>query len=189
MAECQARCCSGCSVRRGSSHKKVNRKKKSAGCCKVARGAHGFGVNPSPHGQFSPPRPPVPGLSMARHIPTRRHGAEHGKLGRTFFRSDSRQHIRGSDDPLLDKDWRIASWNQRGRGRSPDSAKRKFSASSCMKLSSERLCCREHCPVDRALSCGHPYHGCGGRDPKSRRNEVVQLLVNAAPFTIRKATS
>lgn len=79
----------------------------------------------------------------------------------------------------LDKDWRIASWN-RAAEKITGFCKEEVLGMECAKLFKSPVC-RENCPVDRALSCGHPY-----QDVKvairNRRNEVIHLLVNAAPL-------
>ncbi|MBI4963070.1 MAG: sigma 54-interacting transcriptional regulator [Desulfomonile tiedjei] len=79
----------------------------------------------------------------------------------------------------LDKDWKIGSWN-RAAERITGFHKEEVVGQECMKIFRTSLC-REHCPVDRALSCGHPY-----RDVevaiRNKRNEVVHIMVNAAPL-------
>jgi PAS domain S-box-containing protein len=79
----------------------------------------------------------------------------------------------------LDKDWRIASWN-RAAEKITGFRKEEVLGQQCMKLFRTALC-REHCPVDRALSCGHPYQDVEVAI-RNKRNQVVQLLVNAAPL-------
>ncbi|MEW6111249.1 MAG: sigma 54-interacting transcriptional regulator [Thermodesulfobacteriota bacterium] len=79
----------------------------------------------------------------------------------------------------LDKDWRITSWN-RAAEKITGFHREEVLGKECVQLFRTSLC-REHCPVDRALSCGHPY-----RDVevpiRNKRNEVVHLLINAAPL-------
>jgi len=79
----------------------------------------------------------------------------------------------------LDKDWKIASWN-RAAEQITGFHKEEVLGKECTKVFRAALC-REHCPVDRALSCGHPY-----RDVqvaiRNKRNEVVHLVVNASPL-------
>jgi PAS domain S-box-containing protein len=82
----------------------------------------------------------------------------------------------------LDKDWRIASWN-RAAEKITGFRKEEVLGQQCMKLFRTALC-REHCPVDRALSCGRPYQDVEVAI-RNKRNEVVQLLVNAAPLRCR----
>ena len=79
----------------------------------------------------------------------------------------------------LDKDWRIASWN-RAAEKITGFSKEEVLGMECSKLFRSPVC-KENCPVDRSLSCGHPY-----QDVKvairNKRNEVIHLLVNAAPL-------
>jgi PAS domain S-box-containing protein len=77
----------------------------------------------------------------------------------------------------IDKDWKIVSWN-RAAERITGYHREEVLGSECMKLFRTALC-RENCPVDRALSCGHPYHDVEVAI-RNKRNEVVHLLVNAA---------
>lgn len=79
----------------------------------------------------------------------------------------------------LDKDWKIESWN-RAAERITGFHKEEVLGKECTKVFRASLC-REHCPVDRALSCGHPYQDVQVAI-RNKRNEVVHLLVNAAPL-------
>ena len=79
----------------------------------------------------------------------------------------------------LDKDWKIASWN-RAAERITGFHREEVLGKECMKFLRTALC-GDDCPVDRALSCGHPYHDIEVA-MLNKRNEVVQLLVNAAPL-------
>ncbi len=79
----------------------------------------------------------------------------------------------------LDKDWKIASWN-RAAERITGFHREEVVGRECTKVFRASLC-REHCPVDRALSCGHPYQDVQVAI-RNKRNEVVHLLVNAAPL-------
>jgi len=79
----------------------------------------------------------------------------------------------------LDKDWRIASWN-RAAERITGFHKEEVLGHECSKVFRASMC-RENCPVDRALSCGHPYQDVQVAI-RNKRNEVVHLLVNAAPL-------
>jgi PAS domain S-box-containing protein len=79
----------------------------------------------------------------------------------------------------LDKDWKIASWN-RAAERITGYHREEVLGKECMKLLRTPLC-GDECPVDRALSCGHPYHDIEVA-MRNKRNEVVHLLVNAAPL-------
>jgi PAS domain S-box-containing protein len=79
----------------------------------------------------------------------------------------------------LDKDWRILSWNLAAE-RITGFGKEEVLGQECRKLFLTPLC-REGCPVDKALSCGHPYSDVEVAI-RNKRNEVVRLLVNAAPL-------
>jgi PAS domain S-box-containing protein len=79
----------------------------------------------------------------------------------------------------LDKDWKILSWNHAAE-RITGFHKEEVLGQECRKLLLTPLC-REGCPVDKALSCGHPYHDVEVAI-RNKRNEVVRLLVNAAPL-------
>jgi PAS domain S-box-containing protein len=79
----------------------------------------------------------------------------------------------------LDKDWKIVSWN-RAAEKITGFHKEEVLGQECMDLFRTALC-RKNCPVDRALSCGHPYQDIQV-EIRNKRNEVVHLLVNAAPL-------
>jgi PAS domain S-box-containing protein len=79
----------------------------------------------------------------------------------------------------LDKDWRIASWN-RAAEKITGFHKEEVLGKECSKVFRASLCL-EHCPVDRSLSCGRPYHDVEVKI-RNKRNELVHLLVNAAPL-------
>lgn len=79
----------------------------------------------------------------------------------------------------IDKDWKIASWN-RAAERITGFHREEAIGQECMKVFRTPLC-RENCPVDRALSCGHPYQDVEVAI-RNKRNEVVHLLVNASPL-------
>jgi len=79
----------------------------------------------------------------------------------------------------LDKDWRILSWN-RAAEKITGFHKEEVLGQECASLFRTPLC-REKCPVDRALSCGHPYYDVEVAI-RNKRNEVVHLLVNATPL-------
>jgi PAS domain S-box-containing protein len=79
----------------------------------------------------------------------------------------------------LDKDWRIVSWN-RAAETITGFRREEVLGKECMGVLKTPLC-REHCPVDRALVCGHPYQDVEVAFT-NKRNEVVHLLVNAAPL-------
>jgi PAS domain S-box-containing protein len=79
----------------------------------------------------------------------------------------------------LDRDWRIVSWN-RAAERITGFHKEEVIGKECVKLFRGSLC-RDHCPVDKALSCGHPYQDVAVYI-RNKKNEVLHLLVNAAPL-------
>ena len=79
----------------------------------------------------------------------------------------------------LDKDWKIASWN-RAAERITGYHREEVLGKECMKLLRTSLC-GDDCPVDRALSCDEPYHDIEVA-MRNKRDEVVHLLVNAAPL-------
>ena len=79
----------------------------------------------------------------------------------------------------LDKDWRIISWN-RAAERITGFHSQEVLGGECAKLFQGSLC-RDQCPVDKALCCGHPYQDVAVTI-RNKSNEVVHLLVNAAPL-------
>jgi len=79
----------------------------------------------------------------------------------------------------LDKDWTIASWN-RAAEKITGFRSEEVLGRECRKVFRTSLC-RDNCPVDRALSCGHPYHDIQVAI-LNKRNELVRLLVNATPL-------
>lgn len=79
----------------------------------------------------------------------------------------------------LDKDWRIVSWN-RAAEKITGFLKEDVLGRECMRVFRTALC-RDNCPVDRSLSCAHPCHDIQVTI-RNKRNEVVHLLVNAAPL-------
>jgi PAS domain S-box-containing protein len=79
----------------------------------------------------------------------------------------------------LDKDWRIVSWN-RAAEQITGYFKEEVIGTECARIFRSPLCI-ENCPVDRALSCGHPYQNVEVVI-RNKRKEVVHLLVNASPL-------
>ncbi len=79
----------------------------------------------------------------------------------------------------LDRDWKIVSWN-RAAERITGFHREEVIGKECLKLFRGSLC-RDHCPVDKALSCGHPYQDVAVHI-RNKKNEVLHLLVNAAPL-------
>ncbi len=79
----------------------------------------------------------------------------------------------------VDKDWKIASWN-RAAEKISGFHREEVVGSECSKIFRSPLC-KENCPVDKALYCGHPYQDVAV-SIRNKRNEIVHLLVNAAPL-------
>jgi len=79
----------------------------------------------------------------------------------------------------VDKDWKIASWN-RAAEKITGFHKEEVLGKECLKVFRASLC-RDFCPVDKALSCGHPYQDVEVAI-RNKKNELVKLLVNAAPL-------
>lgn len=79
----------------------------------------------------------------------------------------------------LDREWRIFSWNSAAE-RITGFHREEVLGKECSKIFRTPLC-RENCPVDKALSCGHPC-----RDVevmvRNKNNQIVRLLVNATPL-------
>jgi PAS domain S-box-containing protein len=79
----------------------------------------------------------------------------------------------------LDRDWRIFFWNLAAE-RITGLHREEVLGKECSKVFRTPLC-GENCPVDRALSCGHPYHDVAVAI-RNKNNQIVHLLVNAAPL-------
>ncbi len=79
----------------------------------------------------------------------------------------------------VDKDWKIASWN-RAAEKITGFHKEEVLGKECLKVFRASLC-RYSCPVDKALSCGHPCQDIEVAI-RNKKNELVKLLVNAAPL-------
>lgn len=79
----------------------------------------------------------------------------------------------------LDRDWKIFFWNPAAE-RITGLHREEVLGKDCSKVFRTPLC-GENCPVDRALSCGHPYHDVPVAI-RNRNNQIVHLLVNAAPL-------
>lgn len=79
----------------------------------------------------------------------------------------------------VDKDWRIASWN-RAAEKITGFHREEVLGKECLKVFRASLC-RNFCPVDKALSCGHPYQDVEV-SIRNKKNELIKLLVNAAPL-------
>ncbi len=79
----------------------------------------------------------------------------------------------------LNKDWKILSWNQAAE-KITGFRREEVLGQECAKLFRTSLC-GEDCPVDKALSCGRTYEDVEVAI-RNRRNELIHLLVNAAPL-------
>jgi two-component system response regulator HydG len=79
----------------------------------------------------------------------------------------------------IDKDWNIVSWN-RAAEKITGFHREEVLGKECMSVLRTPLC-RDRCPVDQALVCGHPYEDVQVAF-HNKRDEVVHLLVNAAPL-------
>jgi len=79
----------------------------------------------------------------------------------------------------VDKDWRIASWN-RAAEKITGFHKEEVLGKECLKVFRANVC-RHLCPVDKALSCGHPYQDVEV-SVRNKKNQLLKLLVNAAPL-------
>jgi PAS domain S-box-containing protein len=79
----------------------------------------------------------------------------------------------------LDKDWRIVSWNNAAE-KIIGYHREEALGRDCAELFRSPIC-KERCPVDMALSCGRPYQDVEVAI-RNKRNELIHLLVNAAPL-------
>ncbi len=79
----------------------------------------------------------------------------------------------------LDKDWKIVSWN-RAAEKITGFDREEVLGRQCMSIFRTPVC-RDRCPVDRALMCGHAFKDVQVM-VRNKRDEVVHLLVNTAPL-------
>jgi PAS domain S-box-containing protein len=79
----------------------------------------------------------------------------------------------------LDREWRILTWNRAAESIT-GWRKRDVIGRDCSSVFGMSLC-RENCPVDKALTCGHPYQEVEV-SIRNRAERVIHLLVNAAPL-------
>jgi len=79
----------------------------------------------------------------------------------------------------LDADWRILSWNSAAE-KITGFRKEEVLGKECEEIFQASLC-RERCPVDKALSCGHPYQDVEVA-VRNKKRQIIHLLVNAAPL-------
>ncbi|MDQ7783535.1 MAG: sigma 54-interacting transcriptional regulator [Desulfomonilaceae bacterium] len=79
----------------------------------------------------------------------------------------------------LDANWKILSWNSAAE-KITGFLREEVLGKECEDIFQASLC-RERCPVDKALLCGHPYQDVEvSVRNKSRR--IIHLVVNAAPL-------
>lgn len=79
----------------------------------------------------------------------------------------------------LDKNWKIFSWNLAAE-RITGFHKEEVIGKECTEIFRASMC-HENCPVDKALSCGHPYHDVEVAI-RNKNSQLVHLLVNATPL-------
>jgi PAS domain S-box-containing protein len=79
----------------------------------------------------------------------------------------------------LDQNWKILTWNSAAE-RITGFHREEVVGQKCKKILRSPLC-RKHCPVDKALARGRPYQDVPVTILNTR-NEVLHLLVNAAPL-------
>ncbi len=79
----------------------------------------------------------------------------------------------------LDREWRILSWNRAAESIT-GFQKKEVIGKECSQLFGLSLC-RENCPVDKALTCGHAYQDVEV-SIRNKEERVIHLMVNAAPL-------
>ncbi|MFH1113618.1 MAG: sigma 54-interacting transcriptional regulator [Pseudomonadota bacterium] len=79
----------------------------------------------------------------------------------------------------LDADWKILSWNSAAE-KITGFSREEVLGKECEDVFHASLC-RERCPVDKALSCGHPYQDVEVA-VRNKSRQIIHLLVNAAPL-------
>lgn len=79
----------------------------------------------------------------------------------------------------LDRNWRILSWN-RAAERITGFKKEEVIGQVCEELFGLSFC-RERCPVDKALMCGHPRQDIEV-SIRNKNHQIIHLVVNAAPL-------
>ena len=79
----------------------------------------------------------------------------------------------------VNRDWKIVSWNNAAE-RITGYHSEEVVGKECMDVFRASLC-RNRCPVDRALTCGHPCQDIEVA-VHNKKNQVIHLVVNAAPL-------
>jgi PAS domain S-box-containing protein len=79
----------------------------------------------------------------------------------------------------LDRHWRIISWNKAAE-QITGFHKEDVLGKECAKIFGMSFC-RENCPVERALTCGHPCQDIEV-SVRNKKDAVIRLVVNAAPL-------
>lgn len=79
----------------------------------------------------------------------------------------------------LDRDWKILTWNNAAE-KITGFRREEVLGRECEQVFRSSFCL-EQCPVDKALSCGHPYQEVEV-SVRNKSNQMIRLLVNAAPL-------
>lgn len=79
----------------------------------------------------------------------------------------------------VNRDWKILSWNNAAE-RITGYHREEVLGKECTDVFRASLC-RNRCPVDRALTCGHPCQDIEVA-VHNKKNQVIHLVVNAAPL-------
>lgn len=79
----------------------------------------------------------------------------------------------------LDRNWKILTWN-RAAERITGFHREEVIGRDCSELFRSPLCGR-HCPVDKAITCAHPYQDVEVTI-RNKKNYKIHLMVNAAPL-------
>ncbi len=79
----------------------------------------------------------------------------------------------------VDRNWRILSWNNAAE-RITGYHKEEVLGKECTGILKSSFC-KHHCPVEKALTCGHPYHD-AEVTVYNKQNQALHLSVNAAPL-------
>jgi len=79
----------------------------------------------------------------------------------------------------LDRNWRILSWNKAAE-EITGFREGEVLGKECAKIFGLSFC-QENCPVERALTCGHPCQDVEV-SVRNKKDQVIRLVVNAAPL-------
>ena len=79
----------------------------------------------------------------------------------------------------LDRDWKILTWNNAAE-RITGFRREEVLGKDCEQVFGSSSCLKQ-CPVDKALTCGHPYQDVEV-SVRTKKNQEIRLLVNAAPL-------